>query len=81
MLLLTKNYSSLRSTSDRLYELSDDDIRRMHKILLEMYKDLKKVCDKYGIRPIAGGGTALGAVRHQGFIPWDDDMDFGIYQE
>ena len=40
--------------------------------------EIDRVCTLLDIRYVAYGGTAIGAVRHQGFIPWDDDMDFGI---
>lgn len=45
------------------------------KLLLEMLKDFDTVCRKHGIRYQLFAGTALGAVRHRGFIPWDDDVD------
>ena len=45
------------------------------KLLLEMLKDLDAVCRRHGIPYQLFSGTALGAVRHQGFIPWDDDLD------
>lgn len=44
-------------------------------LLLEMLKDFDAVCHKHGIRYQLFAGTALGAVRHHGFIPWDDDLD------
>lgn len=44
--------------------------------LLEIFIEFDNVCKKLGITYFAYGGTCLGAIRHQGFIPWDDDMDF-----
>ena len=44
-------------------------------LLLEMLKDLDAACRKHAIRYQLFAGTALGAVRHRGFIPWDDDLD------
>ncbi len=46
--------------------------------LLELYKEFSAICDRNGITYYACGGTALGAVRHNGFIPWDDDLDLTI---
>ena len=43
--------------------------------LLDIYEVVRKVCIKHGIKYCASGGTVLGAIRHQGFIPWDDDLD------
>lgn len=45
------------------------------KLLLEMLKDFDSVCKKHHISYQLFAGTALGAVRHHGFIPWDDDVD------
>ena len=45
------------------------------RLLLEMLKDFDAVCRKHNIRYQLFAGTALGAVRHNGFIPWDDDVD------
>ena len=51
------------------------------KLLLEMLKDFDAVCRRHGIRYQLFAGSALGAVRHNGFIPWDDDADIGILRE
>ena len=43
--------------------------------LLQMMKELDQICRENGIHYTLGGGTAIGAIRHRGFIPWDDDID------
>lgn len=47
----------------------------MQKRLLIVYEEFKKVCEENDLNYFAACGTAIGAVRHNGFIPWDDDMD------
>ena len=54
------------------------DIHQVHSVLLELYAELRRICDKYGLLLFLTGGSALGAVRHRGFIPWDDDMDVAL---
>ena len=56
-------------------------VRMLQMKLLEMLKDIDKVCQKHQIPYWMSGGSALGAVRHQGFIPWDDDMDIAMMRE
>lgn len=53
----------------------------IHEILLGIGKEFHRVCQKHNIPYYMLGGTMLGAVRHGGFIPWDDDMDFGVPRE
>lgn len=53
-----------------------EDILRAHQmLLLSMLKELDRICRKHDIPYTLFAGTALGAVRHAGFIPWDDDLD------
>ncbi|MCR4920499.1 MAG: LicD family protein [Bacteroidaceae bacterium] len=53
-------------------------LRRMQMCMLGMVSELDRVCRKYGIPYFLYGGTLLGAMRHDGFIPWDDDLDVGL---
>jgi lipopolysaccharide cholinephosphotransferase len=54
------------------------DIDECHRILLSIAVEFDDICRKHQIRYYMLGGTMLGAVRHKGFVPWDDDMDFGV---
>ncbi len=50
-------------------------LKKLWAIELDLLREFKRVCDKYGLTYYAYAGTLLGAVRHHGFIPWDDDLD------
>ncbi len=53
-------------------------VRSLQLAALDVYRVFAEVAAKIGIRHYAMGGTALGAVRHKGFIPWDDDIDIAL---
>lgn len=65
-------------TTGDLAHLEGDDLIRFQKILMDMTEDIAEVCRKYNVTYMLLGGSLLGAIRHNGFIPWDDDMDLGI---
>lgn len=51
------------------------NLRPLWDALLDVYEVFSAICERHGLRYCADCGTALGAIRHKGFIPWDDDMD------
>lgn len=61
--------------------MDNETLRKVQLAQLEIAKELKRVCDENGIKYFMDSGTLLGAVRHKGFIPWDDDMDFGMLRD
>ena len=62
------------------YEVSAK-IKKIWAIELDLLSKFDEVCKKHGIKYVALWGTVLGAIRHKGFIPWDDDIDVGMDRE
>ena len=56
----------------------DLTLKKVHEIQLEMALEVKRICEKHNIKYSIIAGTLLGAIRHNGFIPWDDDLDIGM---
>lgn len=53
-----------------------EKLRHLQLVVLEIAKDMDALCKEHGIEYYLGGGGAIGAIRHKGYIPWDDDLDF-----
>ena len=51
---------------------------KLQEEILRVFNEFRRICDKHQLQYFAIGGTCIGAVRHSGFIPWDDDLDVGM---
>ena len=77
MMETTINQEALRAR----FNPEDSLLRRHQMRMLEMLVEVDRVCQKYDIPYWLSGGTLLGAVRHGGFIPWDDDLDIEMLKK
>ena len=67
------------ANSGSVRPLSDDERKKLKKTLLCMTAEIDAVCRKYDIKMFLVGGSLLVAIRHGGFIPWDDKLERDIY--
>lgn len=62
-------------------QIDSETLRKAHNCMTEILCEIDRVCQKHNIKWWIEDGTLLGALRHKGFIPWDDDCDIGMMRE
>jgi len=62
-------------------EYDKKTLNNLHLVELEILDEFVRICKKHDLEYFLTGGTMLGAVRHKGFIPWDDDIDVGMMRK
>lgn len=76
--LSTLDMFKLQLSRKGSHTLTDDEVSRVQDITYSILCDVADLASRLNIPIMLGGGTALGAVRHEGFIPWDDDVDINV---
>lgn len=70
----------MSNTLRDLYNPDGSELRAKQLIMLDILKEVDSICQRNNIKYYLSSGTALGAIRHKGFIPWDDDLDIEIFK-
>ncbi len=56
-------------------------VKKLWAVQIDCLEQLKQICERHNIRYFVSGGTLLGAIRHKGYIPWDDDLDVVMFKD
>lgn len=69
------------SVNRRGYQPTQEELRKIQLTQLDLIQEVQRICEKCNIHYNMVGGTMLGAIRHHGYIPWDDDADIGFLRK
>lgn len=75
---VNKHFKKSVQENSKLKELTPEEISELHDVLVEILNDFDDICLKNNLTYYVTGGTLLGAIRNNGFIPWDDDIDVSM---
>lgn len=62
-------------------KITDEELKQLQNVEAEILAEFVRICDKHKLNYVLMGGSCLGAIRHDGFIPWDDDIDVGMNRD
>ena len=69
----------MASSNTKFY--TEEELQKVQQTELSIFKDFKKICKDNSLTYFGLAGTGIGALRHGGFIPWDDDIDVGLLRK
>lgn len=81
MLRTKKILTDIYNSNHVGHQLTDDELTKLQGHLIKMYREVETVCQRHGLGICLAYGNVLGAVRHGGWIPWDDDLDVHMSRE